>query len=164
MHSLARSDAAADGASGCPELSPDLWGAIALATLAAEYDTVEAWARLSLVSRAWQSGLKGSPETALDLLRHAHSLFRTSYCLGQATAGLECEGYQSNPLKVTCACLRASACALNIAPATAVEYARIATAGMCSAVHTDSVCSAMQCLHLALSGADALTPTNHAVG
>ncbi len=43
-----------------PELPPDAWGAIARTALAAEGDSVQTWARLSLVARAWRDGLKGA--------------------------------------------------------------------------------------------------------
>ncbi len=45
-----------------PELLPELWGAIARATVEAEGCTPEALARLSLVSVAWRDGLKGEDE------------------------------------------------------------------------------------------------------
>lgn len=42
------------------ELPSDVWGTVALAALAAEGQSFEAWTRLSLVSRAWRDGLKGA--------------------------------------------------------------------------------------------------------
>ena len=42
-----------------PELPSDAVGCIARAALAAEGDDAQAWARLSLVSRAWRDGLHG---------------------------------------------------------------------------------------------------------
>lgn len=41
-------------------LTPDAWGAVARAALAAEADNLTAWARLSLVNRAWRNGLQGA--------------------------------------------------------------------------------------------------------
>lgn len=62
-----------------PELPPDVWGAVARAALAAEGHALAAWARLSLVSRAWRDGLTGeSPDqcrrrhAAMALLSHRH--------------------------------------------------------------------------------------------
>jgi hypothetical protein len=43
-----------------PPLSPDVWGAIARATLAAEGDDARTWATLRLVGPAWRDGLKGA--------------------------------------------------------------------------------------------------------
>ncbi len=47
-------------AAPAPELPPDAWGAIARTALAAEGDSIQTWARLSLVARAWRDGLKGA--------------------------------------------------------------------------------------------------------
>ena len=43
-----------------PGLPPDAWGAVARAALAAEGHSFQAWARLSLVNRAWRDGLRGA--------------------------------------------------------------------------------------------------------
>ncbi len=43
-----------------PALPPDMMGRIARAALTAEGDDVQAWARLSLVSRTWRDGLHGT--------------------------------------------------------------------------------------------------------
>ena len=43
-----------------PELPLEVWGIIARATLAAEDYNLPAWARLSLVSRAWRDCLAGA--------------------------------------------------------------------------------------------------------
>ena len=43
-----------------PELLADAWGAVARTVLVAEGNSFQAWARLSLVSRAWRDGLKGA--------------------------------------------------------------------------------------------------------
>ena len=48
-----------------PELPADAWGTIARAALHGEDDDVKAWARLSLVSRAWRTGLSSVPHTSL---------------------------------------------------------------------------------------------------
>ena len=61
MSDHATGDAAVDGSGGCPDLPSDIWGAVARAPLATEGDSVQAWARLSLVSQAWRTGLRGSP-------------------------------------------------------------------------------------------------------
>ncbi len=42
-----------------PDLPPDAWSTVARAALAAEGYSPAAWARLSLVSRAWRDGLTG---------------------------------------------------------------------------------------------------------
>ena len=43
-----------------PGLPSDVWAAIARAALAAEECDIMAWARLSLVARAWRDGLRGA--------------------------------------------------------------------------------------------------------
>ena len=44
----------------CPDtLSPELWAVIARAALAADGDTVQAWSRLSLVSRTFRKAIAG---------------------------------------------------------------------------------------------------------
>ncbi len=48
------------GGTAMAELPSDVWGTVALAALAAEGQSFEAWTRLSLVSRAWRDGLKGA--------------------------------------------------------------------------------------------------------
>ena len=53
-------------------LPRDVWGAIARAALRLEGDDVRAWARLSLVNRAWRAGIQGV------LSQHAHIQPRTS--------------------------------------------------------------------------------------
>ncbi len=50
---------APEGTTAMPELPPDAWGTVARAALAAE-GSPAAWARLSLVSRAWRDGLAGA--------------------------------------------------------------------------------------------------------
>ena len=47
-----------------PALPPDVVGYIARATLAAEGGDVQAWVRLSLVSRAWRDALHGAQSRA----------------------------------------------------------------------------------------------------
>ena len=43
-----------------PTLTADLWAAIVRRSLAEEGDTVQAWARLSLMCRAFRDGLEGA--------------------------------------------------------------------------------------------------------
>ena len=60
------------------ELPPDVWGIVALAALAAEDRSFEAWTRLSLVSRAWRDGLGGAQSAGhakLELHQYAMRAF-----------------------------------------------------------------------------------------
>jgi len=53
-------------------LSPDLWAAIARSALAADGDSVQAWCRLSLVSRAFRDAIAGELTLGTGVvLRHS---------------------------------------------------------------------------------------------
>ena len=47
-----------------PLLPPEVWGAIARETLAAEGGGARAWVRLSLINRSWRAGLAGQSQTS----------------------------------------------------------------------------------------------------
>ena len=64
---------AALDAAELPALLPELWGAIARATVAAEGGTFESLARLSLVGVAWRDGLKGESHLTLTGSRSCRS-------------------------------------------------------------------------------------------
>ena len=71
--------AMADGGAMGPELTCDAWEAVARAALAAEGDGVEAWTRLSLVSRAWRDGLKGARCSCQET-----AVVRREFCVHEA--------------------------------------------------------------------------------
>ncbi len=63
------------GNAATPELLADAWGAVARTALVAEGNSFQAWARLSLVNRAWRDGLRGAhTSTALAMMSCCYNM------------------------------------------------------------------------------------------
>ena len=63
-----------------PKLPPDAWGDVAKAALTAEGNSFVAWARLSLVSRAWRAGLKGAHSNPSPSAESVQAQIRRMVC------------------------------------------------------------------------------------